>query len=288
MKPSRWRWVAAVMLLFTAFIAYRVAFVYTVRTGSCVPPHELEERSLARAVPPIDVMSWNIEGHAALLDGDHVEEIAKGIVTARPVIAGLQEVHRGTWQSRFRDQIGELTAATGMDGFFGRSYHAVRGEYGNAVLSSFPVERVIIHPLPSVGEPRTLLEARIMVEGQEIAFFVTHLVTWGQLNAATRNEQLECLASHLRSAAVPWILVGDLNAPPSAGEIEKFIASAGARDAGPAEATHRLTGRRLDYIFTDAGWETARPRTLDGGSDHLAAVTTLHRPREGSRSGQGE
>ncbi|MFN2442943.1 MAG: endonuclease/exonuclease/phosphatase family protein [Thermoanaerobaculia bacterium] len=276
------------MFFFTAFIAYRVAFVYTVRTGSCEPPPELEDRPLSRAVPPIDVMSWNIEGHAALLDGDHVDEIAHGIVRARPAIAGLQEVHRGTWQARFRDQIGELTGATGMEGFFGRSYHAFRGEYGNAVLSSFPVERVIIHPLPSIGEPRTLLEARIVIEGQEIAFFVTHLVTWGQLNAATRTEQLECVASHLRSAAVPWILVGDLNAPPSAGEIEKFIASARAREAGPAEATHRLTGRQLDYIFTDAGWEMVRPRTLEGASDHLAAVATLHRPAEGSPGGQGE
>jgi endonuclease/exonuclease/phosphatase family metal-dependent hydrolase len=276
------------MLVFSAFVAYRVAFVYTVRTGSCQPPPELEERPLSRAIPPIDVMTWNIEGHAALLAGDHVGEIANGIARARPAIAGLQEVHRRTWQSRFRDQIGELTGATGMEGFFGRSYHAVRGEYGNAVLSSFPVERVIVHPLPSIGEPRTLLEARVLIEGQEIAFFVTHLVTWGKLNAATRNEQLDCLASHLRSAAVPWILVGDLNASPSAAEIERFIASTGAHEAGPAEATHPLTGRQLDYIFTDGGWETARPRTLKGASDHLAAVTTLHRPAEGSPGKQGE
>jgi endonuclease/exonuclease/phosphatase family metal-dependent hydrolase len=276
------------MLLFTAFITYRVVFVYTVRTGSCEPPPELENRLLAGPVPPVDVMSWNIEGHAALLAGDHIEEIAAGIMKARPAIAGLQEVHRSTWQARFRDQIGELTGATGMEGFFGRSYHAVRGEYGNAVLSSFPVERVIVHPLPSIGEPRTLLEARIVIEGQEIAFFVTHLVTWGRLNAATRTEQLECLASHLRSAAVPWVLVGDLNAPPSAREIEQFIASTGARDAGPAGATHRLTGRRLDYILTDGGWETVRPRALEGASDHLAAVATLHRPAAGSRGREGE
>ncbi len=44
----------------------------------------------------------------------HLAEIARVIREQRPDVVALQEVHRGTWQARFRDQPAELARLTGM------------------------------------------------------------------------------------------------------------------------------------------------------------------------------
>lgn len=267
------------LLALAAFLGYRVFYVYTVRVGACAPP-ELRRFEPPRSaeIRPLRVMSWNIQGHAAFVDGDHLAKVAAVIRESGAEIVGLQEVHRGTWQARFRDHARELAARTGMRTYFGRSFHAVRGDYGNAVLTKLPVTAVRVHPLPSVGEPRSLLEVRLRVEGQEIAVFITHLVAWGSLRAAIRQEQIACVTAHLEGAGVPWILMGDLNAGPAAGEIRRFATSRGVREAGPRTSTHRLMDRQLDYIFADSGFTVAGAAAIERGpSDHLAVVSTLRR-----------
>ena len=63
---------------------------------------------------PITVMSYNIQGHGALLGRRYLEGIARVIRRARPEVVGLQEVHRGTWAARFGDQVRILARITGM------------------------------------------------------------------------------------------------------------------------------------------------------------------------------
>lgn len=289
-KHFTWRRVLALAgLLFAAFMAYRVFFVYTVRSGNCTADASVPYRPVegpAALDRDLVVMTYNTEGHAALLDPDHVEQVAAVIRRERPEIVGLQEVHRGTWQSRFRDQANELANLTGMNVIFGPSFHLGDGEFGNAVLTRGDVLRAVVHPLPSIGEPRTLLQVWVRVGGRPVCFFVTHLVTWGKLTSAVRNEQLGCIASHLGATTVPWILVGDLNATPAAEEIEEFSRRRDVRPADPAKPTHRLTDRQLDYVFADPRWEVRSTRIVEEGpSDHRAIVTIL-RETSGGRRGE--
>jgi hypothetical protein len=163
-------------------IAYRVTFVYELRPVGCVAGGVPATRGAAApfvalaaqtmpATPAahrhIRILSYNIEGHAVLIRPRHLEEIAAVIRAQQPDVVALQEVHRGTWESRFRDQAAELGRLTGMTVAFGPSFRVLGGEFGNAILARGPLRDVELMPLPSFGEPRSLLRARVDVGGTD-------------------------------------------------------------------------------------------------------------------------
>src|SRR4029453_9302658 len=114
----RWRLALAVpgAIGFLA-LAYRVTFVYRWRPGQCDQAGNAV--TLLRAAPrsraadprpttgrprPLRILSYNIEGQAALVRGGYLEKIAAVIREQQPDVVALQEVHRHTWEARYRDQ----------------------------------------------------------------------------------------------------------------------------------------------------------------------------------------
>jgi endonuclease/exonuclease/phosphatase family metal-dependent hydrolase len=287
--------ILGILSILLLFFLYRVFTVYTVRSGECQPkPVDPELRVLTRdeerrtvSFPerigfpaqkrPLVVLSYNIQGHASFIDDDHIAEIAETIKQLKPDIVGINEVHRGTWQARFRDHFEELCRRTGMRGRFGRSYENFGGEYGNAVLTRGEFLFADVHALPSIGEPRTVLETVVRIDGATLNVYVTHLTAWGSLNSESRDEQLECLAKHVRTSRYPYILMGDLNAPTEAAEIAKFQKLDAAQICGAdIGITHTHMKKRLDYIFADYGWRVAGARAVPGGdSDHYPVIAEL-------------
>jgi endonuclease/exonuclease/phosphatase family metal-dependent hydrolase len=275
------------LLIFT----YRFFAIYTVRSGECKPhaggPFLPFPPRVVHRMKPIVVVTYNIAGHDELLDGGHVRKLAEAINQLQPDIVGLEEVHRGTWQSRFHDQLAELAHLTHMHGFFAPSYVQWGGGFGNAILTRGDLVAEIAHPLPSVGEPRTLIETLIRIDGQPINVYVTHLTTWGSLNARNRGEQLDCLARHVRTSQYPYILLGDFNNIADSPEITKFRHENGSQLCGVeiGDTFHSILGnRRIDYIFTDHGWGCANARVAHiGPSDHWPVVVDLWWNREDMR-----
>ena len=284
--------ILSVLLL---FILYRVFTVYTVRSGECLPKAvdpelrlvTLDEQGRKVSFPerigypaqtrPLVVVSYNIEGHDELIDGEHAAKIAATIRQLKPDIVGLQEVHRGTWQTRFHDQYETIRRLTGMRGYYGKSYTNFGGEFGNALLTRGEITSATVHPLPSYGEPRSVLEAVLRIDGGLLSVYVTHLTAWGSLNKESRDEQLHCLAKHVRTSRYPYLLMGDLNAPPDASELMTFQKLDAAQLCGAEiKITHPRTRRRLDYIFADYGWRVAATRAVaTGDSDHYPLVAEL-------------
>jgi endonuclease/exonuclease/phosphatase family metal-dependent hydrolase len=225
----------------------------------------------------IRVLSYNISGHSALVRGRHGGSIAKLIAEQAPDLVGLQEVHRGTWQSRFRDQAAEIAELTGLHLQFGASLRGVRGEFGNAVLSRGAVHSGEVVKLPGRGEPRSLLRAAVEAGGMVLDFFVTHLAAWGALSRRMRSAQAGAIVENVRASTRPWLLCGDLNAPPGAAELDVLVRSDLFRLCGiAAEPTHALLDRRLDYIFTAPGFEVLGAEVLRRGpSDHWPVTAEL-------------
>jgi len=283
-------------LVFALFATYRVFGVYTIRFGTCDfpitpaepvrtgPPKFPPRLEAARKAQTMVVMSYNAEGHAALIREDHLQELAEVILTNKADIVGLQEIHRGTWQSRFGDQALELAKRTGMNAYFGPSFTVFGGEYGNAVLTRGRIVSAKVYNLPSVGEPRSLLQATIDLDGNRMNLFVTHLATWGKINRRSRLEQIQCIGEHVRRSTLPYIVVGDFNVTPAAPELQWFTHSALVNLCGEVGVpTHRLTRQQLDYIFADPGWEIRSGRVLlSGPSDHWPLIAELRwSPQEG-------
>ena len=292
--------ILGILAIFLLFILYRVFTVYTVRVGECKPkPVDPNLRLLTRdehgrlvsyperiAFPaqarPLVVMTYNIEGHAELIHPDHIARIAAVINQVKPDIVGLQEVHRKTWQSRFHDQAAELMRRTGMHGYFGKSYENFGGEFGNLLLTRGEIVSAFVHPLPSYGEPRTIMESVVQIDGATLNVYVTHLTAWGKFNAKSRNEQLECVAKHIRTSRYPYLVIGDFNAPPTASEVERFRQLNAAQICGvEIGVSHPMMNERIDYVWADYGWDVRAARVLPvGPSDHYPVVTELLWQRE--------
>ncbi|HEX6159981.1 MAG TPA: endonuclease/exonuclease/phosphatase family protein [Thermoanaerobaculia bacterium] len=272
------RILTGVAALILVVMSYRVLAVYEFRSGEC---SARQPRKFAASYPKrLVVMSYNIEGHAALLRTDHIEEIAETIRRHKPDIVGINEAHRGTWQARFGDHVNALARLTGMQASFGTSYTFLGGHFGNAILTRGRIVSTDVHELPGTGEPRTLLESVVQIDGGTVEFYVTHLQAWASLGQEGRDLQLQCVGDHIRASAHPFILTGDLNAPPESGELARFLEGSILQLAGdPKAPTHRIMEQRLDYILVDKGWQVRSARVLDDGpSDHRPVIAELVRP----------
>ena len=231
---------------------------------------------------PVRVLSYNVQGHGALLSGRYLDRIAGVIREIQPEVVGLQEVYRGTWRARHQDQAEGLARRTGLTLHFGRSFTARGGEFGNAVLTTGTVKEAEVVPLPGPGEPRTVLHSRIALDRVEFDFYVTHLAAWGRWGSKIRGRQVLGLLDRLRQGHSPFVLAGDLNAGPTAPELLPLLSAEIFRRCGGGIAcTHRFLRQEIDYIFADPGWTTVRSEVLRvGPSDHWPLLVELHRTTE--------
>ncbi len=221
-------------------------------------------------------MSYNIQGHAAARRPDFLPKLAEVIVSEKPDVVGLQEVHSRTRVGPVH-QAEVLASLTGMNMAFGRSTGMDGGDYGNAVLTRGTVKSTFTHPLPGSGEPRSVLQTDLEIDGVDVTFFVTHLAAWGRLLRVARMRQIAELGDITARGSLPHVLVGDFNVPPGADEIRTLLSHGHLHVIGDyREATFPMTRQRLDYIFADPRWETLGSDVIRRGpSDHWAITAEL-------------
>ncbi len=229
------------------------------------------------------VMSYNIH-HGEGLDGKlDLERIAKLIVDAKADVVGLQEVDKGCERTQRRDLPAELAKLTGMTVQFDKNIPNQGGEYGNAVLTKFPIKRAKNTHLKSFanGEQRGVQQLVLDVRGREVLFMNTHL------DARREPVEREHSATELKeivSAAgkMPVILVGDFNAVPTApsvATVREFLTDAWpvVSKVGGFTIPVKKPTRRIDYVWiTPALVEPMKMEVLHSeASDHLPIIAEL-------------
>ena len=196
------------------------------------------------------VLCYNIH-HGEGADGKvDLPRLAKVIRDARPDLVALQEVDNKTRRTNGVDQTAELARLTGLHGTFGRQIDYEGGQYGQAVLSRYPIASSKVHVLP--GEPpregRMAFEVSVVVDGTPLRFATTHL---HHINAAFRERQAAEINRIFADSAGPAILAGDMNAvpgsPPIARLLEAWTPAAGAR-ALPTYPSEK-PAKAIDHIF---------------------------------------
>jgi endonuclease/exonuclease/phosphatase family metal-dependent hydrolase len=249
---------------------------------------------MAPAEAGVTVMSFNIH-HGRGTDGVlDLGRIARVIRASGAGLAGLQEVDRNFGErSDWADQAAGLAQLLGWHVVYGANVDRdppapgrPRSQFGNAVLSRYPVTRwENTHLFRSPGEEqRGLLHAELdvpsLVPGAPLHVYVTHLDAFSETDRVQQARQVVDLVAENS----PAVLLGDFNARPETPEIGQLTAAladawAAADGGGPVAA--RPAGAppgRIDYIFTSrpltAAWTTFR--TDDpAASDHLPVVSRL-------------
>ena len=224
----------------------------------------------------VKLMTYNIQGHAAIRRADHVPKLAEVIAAAAPDVVGLQEVHCRT-RAYAGHQGEQLADLTGLNLVFGKACAMDGGDYGNAILTRGKIVRSHTYPLPGSGEPRSLLQADLELNGAAFTFFVTHLAAWGRLLRNARLRQIAELGDITARGSLPHLLVGDFNVAPAAEEMRVLLTHGHLRLCGEQrEPTFPMTRQRLDYVFCDPRWELLRSEVIHRGpSDHWPVVADL-------------
>lgn len=242
---------------------------------------ELSEEEQRSSKPPrrLTVMSYNIRGGQAALHGtSYLDSIGELIASSGADVIGLQDVHRETWRSRFRDQAEELRARTGFNLAFAPSMDLSRGACGNALLTRGAILHTLTHRLPGKGEPRTMLEALVELRGGVFTAYVTHLASSGRHGSVARLRQASHASRVVRRSRIPFVLASDFNSPPTIRELRMFSDRSRIVSCLEAVAKGEMTGECLDYIFVDPQWSVTSARVLGGGpSDHRPLIAELER-----------
>ena len=267
-----------------ALTAFRAAAVVVLAATACVA-----SRSRTSEIP-LRVASYNIQA-----GGDDLGRIVSAIRDLNADVVGLQEVDvHWLERSRFADQATALGTALRMHVRFAPIYRIPNAnpslpvrEFGVAILSRLPVVEFENDSLTRLSTQQAnatpalmpgLANAVLDVQGRHVRVLVTHLDY--RADPAVRSRQVAEMLRHADGDPLPAILLGDLNAPPDAPELQPLFTR--FRDAWTASLGSGFTYpalspvKRIDYVLVSPDFRvvdaTVAPTTA---ADHRPVVATL-------------
>jgi endonuclease/exonuclease/phosphatase family metal-dependent hydrolase len=216
----------------------------------------------------IRVMTYNIHHGVGLDEVLNLGRIAADILRSGADIVALQEVDRFNVRSGFQDQVRWLGEKTGMAWSFAPSMSWGFAQYGNAVLSRYPIVSTQVHMLPGTREQRTLMKAVIRIGDVHVNVFNTHL----GVGLDERREQVPIAAAVLRAAVGPSILMGDFNME-SSHALMRILTENWEQVPIEANAPTVIGGSAIDHIYLNTAAFGAKAWTLPtDASDHDPVV----------------
>ena len=247
---------------------------------------------------PVRLVTFNTH-HGVGRDERHdLARLAKVLAAADADVICLQEVDRHFGErSEDVDQALLLSRALDMQLAWGPAIDEPgegdrpARQYGNALLSRLPILVSDVHRLPGGGEPRVAMRTMVELDGAALWVTNTHLSTGDR---ARRAAQVAAVAALHTEPMETGVIVGDLNTPPDAPELDPLrqrftdawqLAAARGDQAGwrfwhaGHGATFTSTGPhlRIDQVWVSPGVGVTRAHVLDGAgaSDHLPLVVDL-------------
>lgn len=229
------------------------------------------------------ILSYNIH-HAEGVDRKlDVERIARVILSVDPDLVALQEVDQKVQRTKIVDQPSELARLTKMHIVFGGNIELQGGQYGNAVLSKFPVARHQNHLLPNIGgsEQRGVIEAEISLPASKhtLLLLATHLDYRDddQERLASVKSINDLVAKHPQQ---PALLAGDLNDTPESKTLERLAEMWTTANEKPLATVPVAEPKsQIDFILYRPRdrWKVVEVQVLEEAqaSDHRAILAVL-------------
>ncbi|MDF7667144.1 endonuclease/exonuclease/phosphatase family protein [Orbaceae bacterium ESL0727] len=214
--------------------------------------------------PKITIANFNIAGGLRNHQVD-LDLVANAIKKMDADIVTLEEVDQGTTRSHGVDQAKIIAEKAGMYYAFGKATEMKGGNYGNAILSRYPIEITKVFPIPSGEyEQRALMLSKINVKGFDspIYIFNTHF-DWHEEDSV-RMSQAQFINSIVfddldlddefpNLASGIMILLGDFNSVENdrvVKELQKYWNLVQQKGVDTRTWPAGNPGLELDHIFT--------------------------------------
>ena len=243
----------------------------------------------------IKVLTYNIHHGADGAQKYKLEAICAIIKASGADIVGIQEIDR-SWSQRsnWEDQVTILSGALGMEFAFAASIELPPADpgrpnrqFGNGLFSKYPILSPQVHHMyvcddPSMvydgtreTEPRSVLEAKIDLEGKEISVLCTHLSVHSQKERLRQVGKLEGIIGKIDGSL---ILLGDFNASFDSEELVRLRRILAEPSFEKGLITKPDESRQIDYILVrDLNVEEIKVLDSDA-SDHLPLLATIQLP----------
>lgn len=228
-------------------------------------------------------MTYNIHVGVGMDKKLDLARIAAVIMNERPDLVGLQEVDRGVRRTELKDEIVELSKLTGMEFAFAHNLDYQGGQYGVAILSRFPIQKIDHRKYENLreAERRGMIRIEVKLRDKTLNFVTTHLDYQYEDGRVFETEQL---LRFLQDVKGPMIVVGDFNDDSLGGAYKLMRAKfddawSGAKpgEAGLSYPADKPT-KRIDYIFTRKSDRIKAKRAWivsSLASDHLPVIADL-------------
>ena len=211
-------------------------------------------------IPPkgqsLRVMTYNIYGARATSPANaaDLDAIAEVIRRQNPDFVTLNEVDVFTNRTgKDVHQARDLAEKLGMEWHFSKAIDRDGGEYGDAVLSKYPILEKRSYRLPCAaeqpGEDRSLCVIRVQIDGKDLYVASTHLDHLsGDVSMVVEATEIRRIRDTELEGDL--ILCGDLNAIPSSNVIAtmtSFLTNTGPIDQYTFPSDD--PSRKIDYIM---------------------------------------
>jgi endonuclease/exonuclease/phosphatase family metal-dependent hydrolase len=218
----------------------------------------------------VRVATWNIRGGVGADGKFDLARVVRLLKRAEPDIVALQEVdsRRGTGGHEHPFLL--LRQALGEHAVEAKSIVSAHGEYGQILISRWPLSDIHIHDISVPGrEPRRAIEAEVALPYGRLRMAAVHLgLTFGE-----RRAQTQTLVEIARRAPVTTVMAGDFNDWIWRGSVQNAI-----HRALPARTWHRTFPSWLPLIRLDRVYCRPREALVASFTDREARVLSDHLP----------
>lgn len=245
----------------------------------------LQTNTQASSLADVKVMTYNV--HAGIgIDGVYnLQRIADVIRNSGAEVVSLNEIHKNyEATTNYDDQVAWLASELGMYSAFQKttwkSATTASGnkerQFGHAILSKYPIEVLNTRLYDAYGTHYYgLLETRIVINGQPMLFYVTHLAT----DTALLRLQRQQLRVWMDETYGTKILLGDLNAVPSNENIQAIKETmVDAFESQPNAYSFKSSNPtvRIDYILGTSNITFSNSQVISTqASDHFPIVSDV-------------
>ncbi|MFQ5838085.1 MAG: endonuclease/exonuclease/phosphatase family protein [Thermoplasmata archaeon] len=194
--------------------------------------------------PTLSVLTYNVHqgfNNDGVVDPEVFVEVLQ---TADADIVALQESDTVRFTSANLDLVNYLAMRLGYHSFYGPPTR--EQSFGIALLSRYVILEATYFVLSSTEDKRSLLRARIQVEGADVWIFVVHL----GLETEDRGVQVEEILEEASQVRGHRILAGDFNSCPG-GRCPRY--------SGPADTVYERVSTFYGDVWVEAGFERDDP-----------------------------